>query len=346
MLTPVFNGQRYLADCIESVLAQDYADFSYYIVNNCSTDDTLQIAQSYARRDSRIQVTTNASFVSAIANHNIAVGMVPPGCQYGKVVSADDQIMPDCLGKLVRLADNHPSVGVVGCYQRSGESVKWRGVPPDVNVMSGREAARLGLLGGIHVLGTPTSVLYRADVLRERANFYPHERSHADGSACYEVFERWDFGFVHEVLAVERVHAEQWSARMDDVDAGSIGYLDVLMTYGPRFLDADEFAARRTDVFDGYYRSLGGNVWKLRGRDYWRFQRAGLADLGVDFEWGRVAAAAWKEALSEARDPVTATRKVFAAIRRALPGHKRTRQGDPTLARDKWNRRRPTDHLP
>ena len=183
ILTPVYNGEKYLAECIESVLAQDYGDWEYHIVNNCSTDRSLAIAESYAKKDRRIHVHTNGRFVSAIENHNGAFALVPRDSRYCKVVSADDWIMPDCVGKMVNFADAHPNVGIVGCYQRSEDTVKWRGVDPATSVMSGREACRLGLVKSIHVFGTPTSVLYRADLLRIRTSFFPHPRSYADCSA-------------------------------------------------------------------------------------------------------------------------------------------------------------------
>ena len=315
VLTPVYNGAEYLAECIESVLAQDYQDYEYTILDNCSTDGTLGIAHSYAKNDRRIQVRTNRTFVSAIENHNLVFGLVPRHHKYCKVVSADDWIMPECLGKMVALAQAHPSVGIVGCYQRSGDKVRWQGVPRTVSVMPGRDAGRLGLLHGIHVLGTPTSVLYRADLLRMRNAFFPHNRSHADTSACYEAFQHSDFGFLHEELSVERVHSRQWTATMDALDAGSVAYLDVLLRYGPLYLTAPEYAARKQEVFDAYYRSLGGCILKLKGREYWKFHRSRLHELGCQVEWTRVAKATISEIFTEAKDPVAAIRKVRAVMR-------------------------------
>ena len=77
VLTPVYNGEKYLKECIESVLAQDYTSLEYDIVDNCSTDGTLEIAQSYAKHDRRIRVRTNSVFVNAIDNHNRAFDLVP-----------------------------------------------------------------------------------------------------------------------------------------------------------------------------------------------------------------------------------------------------------------------------
>ena len=48
VITPVYNGEEFLPECIESVLAQTYQNWDYTIVNNRSTDRTLEIAKSYA----------------------------------------------------------------------------------------------------------------------------------------------------------------------------------------------------------------------------------------------------------------------------------------------------------
>src|ERR1700687_2103507 len=60
ILTSVYNGAAYLAECIDSVLHQTYQNYEYIIVNNRSTDGTLEIANQYAAKDGRIRVHTNA----------------------------------------------------------------------------------------------------------------------------------------------------------------------------------------------------------------------------------------------------------------------------------------------
>ena len=63
VFTPVYNGEEFLCECIESVLAQTYRNFSYTIVNNKSTDRSLEIALAYAGKDSRVRVVSNETFV-------------------------------------------------------------------------------------------------------------------------------------------------------------------------------------------------------------------------------------------------------------------------------------------
>src|SRR6266581_1256369 len=72
LVTPVYNGEKYLAECIESVLVQTYQNWEYIIVNNCSTDRSREIAEGYAKQDARIRIHTNQKFVGMIQNHNIA----------------------------------------------------------------------------------------------------------------------------------------------------------------------------------------------------------------------------------------------------------------------------------
>ena len=65
---PVYNGEKYLATAIESLLAQSYTDFEIIISDNASTDRTQQIAEEYVVRDLRIRYDRMASNRGAILN--------------------------------------------------------------------------------------------------------------------------------------------------------------------------------------------------------------------------------------------------------------------------------------
>lgn len=70
IVLPVWNGERYLKEAIESVLEQSYGKFEFIIVNDCSTDSTLQIAQAYEQKDARITVVNNKENLKLPASLN------------------------------------------------------------------------------------------------------------------------------------------------------------------------------------------------------------------------------------------------------------------------------------
>ncbi len=95
VVTPVYNGEETLGECIESVLEQTYGNFEYILVDNCSTDATARIIDDYVRREPRIRAFRNGRLVSAMENHQIAFGHMAAESRYCKVVQADDWIFPD-----------------------------------------------------------------------------------------------------------------------------------------------------------------------------------------------------------------------------------------------------------
>lgn len=319
ILTPVYNGEKYLAECIESVVAQTFSNWEYVIVNNCSTDRSLMIAESYARRDHRIKVCTNSSFVGVIENHNIAFSLVGQQSRYCKLVSADDWIYPNCVERMVDLAERNLSIGIVGSYQLRNKTILWEGVPRDAECMSGREVCRKTLLEGLAIFGPPTSNLFRADLVRNNQPFYSTSLPYADTCAFYDYLEHSDFGFVHEVLSVERMHEEQSSTKSIERYEDLIAAIDIVLKYGPMYLTDEE----RTSVLDqtvaNYYKRLGGAVVKLKGKSFWSFHATRMAELGRPISWGKVALAAIAEILKEMREPQVGCKKLAQALKGRLP---------------------------
>lgn len=309
VLTPVYNGGAYLADAIESVLRQPYDQWEYVIVNNRSTDETLAIAESYARADSRIRVVTNDEFVDCESNHNIAFRHTSPESRYCKVVSADDWLLPGALSRFVEFAIEHPTAGIIGSYQQSGSATRWKGIPVEVELLSGHDACRMALLNDIHVFGNPTSVLYRADLVRTGHAFFPHTRPHADSSACFASLRNCDFGFIHEVLTVERVHEERESSDVEFLDAGSLAMLETLLDYGPTYLSGSEMNERLPAVQSTYYHCIARGMLKFKGQRYHRFHADAMQRMGLRLENRRIVRSALDLLVSEILNPITALRK-------------------------------------
>jgi glycosyltransferase involved in cell wall biosynthesis len=318
IVTPVYNGEAYLRECIESVLAQTYSNWEYIVVNNCSTDGTLRIAEAYSCRDSRIRVHNNDTLLPIIANHNRAFRLISPESKYCKVVSGDDWIYPECLARMVAVAEANPTVGLVGSYQLSGGEDKWYvrtyGLPYSSTVVPGREIARAHLLGTLDVLGDPTSSLYRADLVRRTDSFYPNATAEADLSACYECLRYSDFGFVHQVLSYERLHPEQMTTTSRSLNAYLSSKIDDLRAYGPFYLEAEESERRVKELMHKYYDYLALSVVHFRDKRFWSYHRARLKDIGQPLNRIRLGKAVSAKVLDLLLNPKETSEKLLGRL--------------------------------
>jgi glycosyltransferase involved in cell wall biosynthesis len=287
ILTPVYNTEKYLGECIESVLAQTYTNWEYLIVNNCSTDGTLAVAQSFADKDPRIRVHNNTEFLDVYGNHNRAMRLMSRESKYCKVVSADDWIFPDCIRQMVNLAEANPTVGIVTAYQISSERINNLGIAYPETVISGKEICRRSLLGGPYVLGAPTSHLYRSDLIRSVETFYPEWGPHADTAACYEYLDRWDFGFVHQILTFERVHVGQTSEASRVHNYYVAEHLLYLEHYGAKYLTQKELKERIHEHLDNYYGFLARSVL-TKNREFWIYHKHQLKAAGCPLNRARL----------------------------------------------------------
>src|SRR4051812_41097887 len=101
IVTPFYNTEEYLAECIESVLGQTYQNWEYVLVNNKSTDKSAEIARRYAEKDTRLSLVHNTEFLGQVENYNHALRQISPESKYCKMVQADDWIFPRCLEEMV-----------------------------------------------------------------------------------------------------------------------------------------------------------------------------------------------------------------------------------------------------
>lgn len=284
IVTPVYNCDKYLAECIESVLAQTYNNWEYLIVNNCSNDATLEIAKSYENKDNRIRVHTNDKHVDIITNHNIAFKLISSKSKYCKVVSADDWIYPECIMKMVELWEDNPNIGIVASYYLKGVEVVNTGLPYDKKVLSGKEVCRMRLLGGPYLFGAPSSLMYRSDIIKERGDFYDDPTPSGDTSVCYEVLKNHDYGIIHQVLAYARVHENSISTyQMRRLNTYLASHLDNLVKYGPIYLNEQELKEKTDEWLVNYYKFLGKSVFHYRDDEFWSFHKNKLKESGYPF---------------------------------------------------------------
>ena len=108
VVIPIYNAEKYIGEAIEGILNQTYKDFELILVNDCSTDNTLEIMKEYAKKDERIRILTNEKNlkVSKTANR----GIQEAKGEYIVKQDADDWSYPYRIEKQVEYMESHPQV--------------------------------------------------------------------------------------------------------------------------------------------------------------------------------------------------------------------------------------------
>lgn len=168
VVLPLFNAEQTLGDCLDSILAQRFADLEVICIDDCSPDGARRIAEDYARRDARIRVLSNPRNLGLGATRNRGISAARG--RYVFHIDPDDTMPPDALDVLYAAATRHGSDLVKGSYLR-GQFV--HGQPAgDPRTITPRVAA--GLTGATlaqapDLLRTTEghwSFLYRIDLAR------------------------------------------------------------------------------------------------------------------------------------------------------------------------------------
>lgn len=113
VIMSVYNGEAYLAEAIESVIAQTFKNWELVVINDCSTDSTNQILSNFATKDPRIKVHTNQVNLKLPASLNKAISL----CE-GKYIArmdADDICLPDRLEKQYEFMEKNSDVALSSC---------------------------------------------------------------------------------------------------------------------------------------------------------------------------------------------------------------------------------------
>jgi glycosyltransferase involved in cell wall biosynthesis len=154
-----YNREKYIAEAIESVLSSTYKNFELIIVDDKSSDKTLDIAKSYENEDNRIKVYINENNLGDYPNRNTASTYA--NGKYIKYVDSDDMIFSNTLEIMVMEMEQRPNAGF-GFSSRINTSTK---------SFSPIEAYRCHFFErGILDIG-PTSIIYRREKFEEVGKF-------------------------------------------------------------------------------------------------------------------------------------------------------------------------------
>jgi glycosyltransferase involved in cell wall biosynthesis len=266
---PTWNGERYLAETLQSALAQTFADFELLVVDDGSTDRTLEIAESV--RDPRLRVQRNPRREGLPGNWNRCLQLARG--RYVLLLCQDDVLAAEALGALRDALEGAPDAVLafgrreirydgIDCFPLQGRAYQealasfhrsWRASVTGIDFVAG--ALRDGRDLTVNVIGEPSFVLVKREAALGVGGFDAAFRQLPDWDLWLRLGQRGSLVFVDRVLGAFRVHAGGASARgLVHVPSENVRLLlGLRRLYGPRL---DRAARRR----------LRGAEWRHRWR--------------------------------------------------------------------------------
>lgn len=296
IVSPVYNGAKYLRNCLQGVLKQTYRNFEYVILDNASTDGTADIIEEFRIKDERIKVFRNSETLKIIDNWNESLKHASPDAKWIKYAFADDYLFPNCVEEMVKAGEKDPNIGFVSAYHLNGRVVANVGLPLEQDVANGKEMLKAHILRRLHVcLDSPNTVLYKKSILDELGGF-DNSYFHADTELAFRILYRHQLGFAHQVLT--------WTGVNSDRGANYAFFHGIITREYLKFGYKDI----------GKYKGLSFDAKEMRQvSEYYADEiMRYVASHMVHFLWGDISAM-WREAPADVRE------RMLAALRKNWP---------------------------
>jgi glycosyltransferase involved in cell wall biosynthesis len=212
---PLYNGEKFLAEAIQSVLNQTYQNFELIIADDGSKDRGPAIARELAKSDKRIKFQQNPKNLGLFQNYNECIRLAQG--KYIKLFAQDDLFQPTILERMVQVLEENDSVSLVSCARTwlddNGNVI----VPVSSNEMkmscpfnsdrqfSGHWISTETLREFVNWLGEPCSMMFRKE--QAGPGFDTRFLQLGDIDYWYRLLEQGDYYFLAEHLCSFRKHS-------------------------------------------------------------------------------------------------------------------------------------------
>ena len=211
VVMPVYNGERFLADAIESILAQTYTDFELLIVDDGSTDASAEIIRAYENRDRRIRFFQLQRNMGQAATLNR--GIANATGKFITIMDCDDESLPQRLEKQVEFLQSNPEIGALG----TGSRVVNEDLATlfDYEVPQQHALIALNLFFGASFVGA--TVMLRREMLASAGGFETGRRRSVDLELWLRLLSetRIKFANLPENLYIYRRHEQAMTFNLD-----------------------------------------------------------------------------------------------------------------------------------
>ncbi|RKY31599.1 MAG: hypothetical protein DRP67_02325 [Candidatus Omnitrophota bacterium] len=200
VIMAVYNGEKYLKECIDSILNQTFSDFEFIIINDGSTDKTEEILQDF--KDERIRIVNNKENLGLTKSLNIGLS-ISKG-KYIARIDVDDIALPQRLEKQVKFLDENQDVGLVGT---------WFYVIDEEGKIIGKEKYPINdaEIRKVLLKGNPffsSSVMFRKECIEKAGKFREEFIRAQDYDLWLRISEKYKVANIPEFLCMRRYHPD------------------------------------------------------------------------------------------------------------------------------------------
>ena len=296
---PTYNGEAYVAEALHSILHQTYAAFEVIVVDDGSTDSTLEIVRTVADTDARVRVYRNPDQRGIPGNWNTCVGFARG--QYVCVFHQDDVMLPDNLARKMAMFETDPTLSLVHSLVEplveAGAPTRWDNWMEKAEadfIEDGLVYFRKLVLGG-NCICAPT-VIVRREQLQAVGGFDASLGYACDYETWMKLCVEGRVGFVHQALVGYRWHADNASHQYQ--------YQRGVEEYGLAMRAAVAYYADRTgDANQAKLLAEAGEA--VLGQRHW------ATELDHERTWSAEQRASWQHTAEEQREWIAGREQVI-----------------------------------
>ena len=208
VVMPVYNGEKYLAEAIDSILAQTLGDLELVVVDDCSTDGSAAIVRDYANRDERVRLIQHDHNQGAASTRNS--GIAASRGEFIAAMDCDDVSLPRRLEKQVGFLQSHPDIGLVGTFIQTASADLTERQELEVPQQHAFIVLYWIFSGGMTCAGA--AYMARRDILMSVGGYEKSRRIIDDTELFSRLFWKTRFANLPDALYLYRQHDQQSSA--------------------------------------------------------------------------------------------------------------------------------------
>ncbi|MBP2654160.1 MAG: glycosyl transferase family 2 [Firmicutes bacterium] len=215
---PSYNSARTICETIDSVLQQSFTNFELLIVDNASTDETVDIVNRYMAKDSRVKLYTSEENIGAERNFTKCIQYATG--EYTAVYNSDDVYLKDMVEKQVLFLENNKEVAAIFTLAQNidenGKLGRIRRIPSELTKTGKNGYCFMeifkGLLKYSNFITTPSAMVrtkvFKGDIQKSNCDLYA---SSADLEVWLRIAEKYPIGIINEVLMKYRISTNSFS---------------------------------------------------------------------------------------------------------------------------------------